>query len=69
MNIEKQLIENAEKIEQELLRLTEASDVDFAPVLEALRYSLIAPRAKRIRPMLTLEFCRLFGGQERAALL
>ena len=68
MNIEKQLIENAEKIEQELLRLTEASDVDFAPVLEALRYSLIAPRAKRIRPMLTLEFCRLFGGQERAAL-
>lgn len=68
MNIEKQLIENAEKIEQELLRLTEASDVDFAPVLQALRYSLIAPRAKRIRPMLTLEFCRLFGGQEHAAL-
>ena len=62
MNVEKQLAENAAKTEQELLRLTSESDTDFAPVLEALRYSLLAPRAKRIRPTLVLEFCRLFGG-------
>ncbi|MBR3863343.1 MAG: polyprenyl synthetase family protein [Clostridia bacterium] len=68
MMVEKQLAENAAKIEQELIRLTNKSDPDFAPVLDALRYSLLAPRAKRIRPSLTLAFCRLFGGEERAAL-
>ncbi len=34
---------------------------------EACRYSLMAG-GKRVRPALTLEFCRLFGGQEEAAL-
>ncbi|MBE6603192.1 MAG: polyprenyl synthetase family protein [Ruminococcaceae bacterium] len=68
MNVEKQLAENAAKTEQELVRLTSESDADFAPVLEALRYSLLAPRAKRIRPALVLEFCRLFGGEDQAAL-
>ena len=42
-------------------------DADFAPVLDAMKYSLIAPRAKRIRPVLTLAFCRLFGGKDEAA--
>jgi len=36
-------------------------------LLEAEQYSLFAG-GKRIRPMLTLEFCRLFGGDEAAAL-
>ncbi len=43
-------------------------DGDFAPVLDAMKYSLVAPRAKRIRPVLTLAFCRLFGGTDEAAL-
>lgn len=46
----------------------EQHDGDFAPVLDAMKYSLAAPRAKRIRPVLTLAFCRLFGGTDEAAL-
>ena len=42
-------------------------DEDLAPLLNAERYSLLAG-GKRIRPLLTLEFCRLFGGTEEAAL-
>ena len=34
---------------------------------EAVRYSLLAG-GKRVRPALTLEFCRLFGGDTAAAL-
>ncbi len=34
---------------------------------EAMRYSLLAG-GKRVRPALTLEFCRLFGGDPAAAL-
>ena len=33
---------------------------------EAMRYSLF-PGGKRVRPFLTLEFCRLFGGDETVA--
>ena len=40
-------------------------DEDLAPLLDAERYSLLAG-GKRIRPLLTLEFCRLFGGREEA---
>lgn len=36
-------------------------------VLEAMRYSLLAG-GKRIRPLLVLEFCRVTGGDEQAAL-
>ena len=42
-------------------------DADLAPLLDAERYSLFAG-GKRIRPLLTLEFCKLFGGEEEAAL-
>ena len=42
-------------------------DEDLAPLLNSERYSLFAG-GKRIRPLLTLEFCRLFGGTEEAAL-
>lgn len=37
------------------------------PLRDSMRYSLMSG-GKRIRPVLTLEFCRLFGGNERAAL-
>lgn len=42
-------------------------DPDLQVLLDAERYSLFAG-GKRIRPTLVLEFCRLFGGEEAAAL-
>ena len=42
-------------------------DEDLAVLLDSERYSLFAG-GKRIRPLLTLEFCKLFGGEEEAAL-
>ena len=42
-------------------------DDDIRALLDAERYSLFAG-GKRIRPMLTLEFCKMFGGDEAAAL-
>ena len=44
-----------------------ASDEPYARLLEAMRYSLTAG-GKRLRPVLTLEFCRLCGGDMAAAL-
>jgi geranylgeranyl diphosphate synthase type II len=65
--IRQRLQENAALVEQALQVATAASDADFFEELEAERYSLLSP-AKRIRPTLVLEFCRLFGGKDRAAL-
>ena len=42
-------------------------DEDIRVLLDSERYSLFAG-GKRIRPLLTLEFCRLFGGEDSAAL-
>ncbi len=61
------LTQNAELVEQALRTYLSEEDADFAEELEAERYSLFA-RAKRIRPTLVLEFCRLFGGKDEAAL-
>ena len=49
------------------LRKYYTDDPDLQVLLDAERYSLFAG-GKRIRPTLTLEFCRLFGGEEAAAL-
>ena len=46
--------------------LTE-EDYPLRGLAEAMRYSLLAG-GKRIRPMLVLEFCRISGGDVRAAL-
>ncbi len=42
-------------------------DEDIRALLDSERYSLFAG-GKRVRPLLTLEFCRMFGGEESAAL-
>ena len=52
---------------EQAMREYDTDDADIQTLLEAERYSLFAG-GKRIRPMLTLEFCRMFGGEERAAL-
>ena len=44
-----------------------AADEPYARLLDAMRYSLTAG-GKRLRPILTLEFCRLCGGDIEAAL-
>ena len=67
MSVAEHLAANAALVEKELIKYTAGEDADFATVLAAMRYSLLA-RAKRIRPTLVLEFCRLFGGNDAAAL-
>ena len=52
---------------RELFRFTEHSAVTAKPLTDAMSYSLTSG-GKRIRPVLTLEFCRLFGGCEKTAL-
>lgn len=67
MTVSERLAANAALIEAELERLLAPDDPDFARELAAERYSLLS-RAKRIRPTLVLELCRLFGGEDAAAL-
>ena len=54
------LVENA-------MREAYVEDKDIASLLNAEQYSLFAG-GKRVRPALTLEFCKLFGGEEEAAI-
>ena len=65
--IEQRLKENAALVERALASYYDEGDQDFSPVLEAQKYSLFA-KAKRIRPTLVLEFCRLFCGSNESAL-
>ena len=52
---------------EDALRKYYTEDEDLKPLLDSERYSLFAG-GKRIRPMLALEFCRMFGGEDEAAL-
>ena len=52
---------------EDALRKDYVEDEDIRVLLDSERYSLFAG-GKRIRPLLTLEFCRLFGGEDAAAL-
>ncbi|MGI6753500.1 MAG: polyprenyl synthetase family protein [Eubacteriales bacterium] len=58
---------DAELAEQALREYLSEDDAQLKKLLDAQRYSTFAG-GKRIRPALVLEFCRLFGGDERAAL-
>ena len=52
---------------EHFLRNIYTEDADLKALLDSEQYSLFAG-GKRIRPTLVLEFCRLFGGREEAAL-
>ena len=54
------IVENA-------MREAYVEDKDIASLLNSEQYSLFAG-GKRVRPALTLEFCKLFGGDEEAAI-
>lgn len=57
-----------EIIEKRLDELSQANaGSPYAPIYEAVRYSLLHS-GKRIRPILTLEFCRAAGGNPMTAL-
>ena len=66
-NIKKRISENALLVEKALAEYYTEEDEDIKLVLDAEKYSLFAG-GKRIRPFLVLEFCRMFGGSDEAAL-
>ena len=55
------------RIEEALASYLPAKDCLQKDVIEAMEYSLLAG-GKRIRPTLTLEFCRVCGGDVQAAM-
>ncbi|MBR4296536.1 MAG: polyprenyl synthetase family protein [Clostridia bacterium] len=57
----------AEKTEKYIADTFGESDDDIKEVEDAMKYSLFAG-GKRIRPYLVFSFCRLFGGDDKAAL-
>ncbi len=56
-----------ERIENALLNSIPADDESIRTVLESMKYSLTAG-GKRVRPVLVLEFAKLCGGTEEAAM-
>jgi geranylgeranyl diphosphate synthase type II len=69
MDWKEQLVSDALWVENTLsaLSASDESTKHFDILFESRRYSLMAG-GKRIRPALTLAFCRLFGGDPEAAL-
>ena len=66
-NVKNVLLENAELVENELCRLTDAEYIGDGKLQDAMRYSLLGG-GKRIRACLAIEFCKLFGGDVKTAL-
>lgn len=58
---------NSKTVELGMERFLNRNDEDIAVLLESMRYSGLMG-GKRIRPTLTLEFCRALGGDEETAL-
>ncbi len=58
---------DAKMTEHALKQYYSVRDADLKDLLESEQYSLFAG-GKRIRPALVLEFCRMFGGRDEAAI-
>lgn len=67
MLLENRLKENAKLTERALKSYYEKPPEDLFLIHEAQQYSLLGG-GKRIRPTLVLEFCRMLGGSDEAAL-
>lgn len=65
--LKKRLQNNADLIAMTLPGYLQTDDSDLDLLYESMRYSALA-EGKRIRPFLVMEFCRLFGGNDAAAL-
>jgi len=61
------LNENAALIETELAKYFAITDEKFPVLFDSVKYSLLGG-GKMIRPFLTMEFCKMFGGSEKSAL-
>lgn len=57
----------AELVEPRLSKLLATPDPALETLYSAMRYSALSG-GKRVRPHLTIEFCRLFGGDDKAAI-
>ena len=66
MNFEEHLAVDVREIEEVLKRYLPKEEGYAKTVAEAVNYSVLAG-GKRLRPMLLLECCRLFGGREELA--
>lgn len=67
MKTESVLLRDAALVNDALPEYLKTEREETALLWEAMRYSALSG-GKRIRPFLVLEFCRMFGGEERAAL-
>lgn len=67
LNVEETLKASAKRTEEALASCLVCEHEDLGPIFEAEAYSLLGG-GKRIRPFLVLEFCKLFGGREEAAM-
>ncbi|MCD7776633.1 MAG: polyprenyl synthetase family protein [Firmicutes bacterium] len=67
VNVDEMLRKNSELITSALDALLPKGDEPHTVLYEAMRYSALSG-GKRIRPTLTLEFCRLAGGDVTAAI-
>lgn len=65
--IERKIMETVSLMETELACRLEAAYAGDTVLADAMRYAVLGG-GKRIRAFLTLSFCRLFGGQEQAAI-
>ena len=65
--IKERLKNNASLVEKKMAGYFEREDPDISNLLDSEKYSVFAG-GKRIRPFLVLEFCRMFGGSDDAAL-
>ena len=65
--ISSRLNENAALTDKKINEYLKVRDRDYGVLIDAMRYSA-SGGGKRVRPTLTLEFSRLFGGRDEAAL-
>ena len=67
-NLVLKIKENAERVDKELGKLFEGkTDEDIKVIFDAEKYSLLGG-GKRIRAFITMEVCRMLGGNEDAAM-
>ena len=66
METEKWLLPRRDQVEEILEKYLPAEEGDAATLLSAMNYSVRAG-GKRLRPILLLELCRLYGGSEEVA--
>ncbi len=67
MDIKEIIAKNADIVEEALKGYLSLEDKQYGILYDAMRYSVL-DGGKRIRPLLTLEFCRMYGGSDEAAL-